>query len=180
MKYCSKCKTDKFESEFNKDKDRKSGLRAYCRDCDKVDRNKWHKKNYKPHPRQLLSEEEKIQRERDYRKKYRESKKTDPLYRLQRQLRKRLRMALKERNYTKKSKSFEIIGCDINFLVKWIESKFTNEMNWQNYGTIWHLDHKIPLNWAKTEDELLELNHYTNLQPLLASINMSKQDRFIL
>ena len=52
-------------------------------------------------------------------------------------------------------------------------------MNWENYGLYiskklnygWDIDHIIPLNVAKTEDEIIILNHYTNLQPLCSYTN---------
>ncbi len=50
-------------------------------------------------------------------------------------------------------------------------------MSWENYGE-WHIDHKKPVSWANSEEELYELNHYTNLQPLWATENLSKKDRY--
>ena len=54
-------------------------------------------------------------------------------------------------------------------------------MNWDNYGNpsdgliepnkTWDIDHIIPVSSAKNEQELLELNHYTNLQPLCSYHN---------
>lgn len=54
-------------------------------------------------------------------------------------------------------------------------------MNWGNYGnwngvptepnTAWDIDHIIPSSSAKTEEELLKLNHYTNLKPLCSFTN---------
>jgi hypothetical protein len=51
-------------------------------------------------------------------------------------------------------------------------------MNWENKGKIgtdlnigWDLDHIIPLSSAKTEEEILKLNHYTNFQPLCSYTN---------
>ena len=49
-------------------------------------------------------------------------------------------------------------------------------MNWENRG-LWHIDHIIPLATAKTEDEIIRLNHYTNLQPLWAIDNLKKGTR---
>jgi len=40
------------------------------------------------------------------------------------------------------------------------------------------LDHKIPASWAKTEEELYKLNHYSNFQPMWAFDNQSKSNRF--
>ena len=38
-----------------------------------------------------------------------------------------------------------------------------------NYG--WDVDHIIPIDTAVTEDDVIRLNHYTNLQPLCSKIN---------
>lgn len=52
-------------------------------------------------------------------------------------------------------------------------------MNWDNYGKYkknefnygWDIDHKIPLSTANTIEEIIKLNHYTNLKPLCSKIN---------
>ena len=41
-----------------------------------------------------------------------------------------------------------------------------------------YLDHKIPISWAKTEDDIYELNKYKNFQPLWATENLSKGNRY--
>ena len=46
-------------------------------------------------------------------------------------------------------------------------------MCWLNHGD-WHIDHKIPLAAAKTKEDVIRLNHYTNLQPLWAAENLAK------
>jgi hypothetical protein len=50
-------------------------------------------------------------------------------------------------------------------------------MYWENYADYWQLDHKIPISWAKNEEEVYELNHYTNFQPLFWKENISKGNR---
>ena len=51
-------------------------------------------------------------------------------------------------------------------------------MNWSNHGKYngefnfgWDIDHIIPISSAKSEEEIIQLNHYTNLQPLCSYIN---------
>jgi hypothetical protein len=36
------------------------------------------------------------------------------------------------------------------------------------------MDHIIPISSAKTEEEIIKLNHYTNFQPLWWEENMAK------
>jgi hypothetical protein len=38
-----------------------------------------------------------------------------------------------------------------------------------NYG--WDIDHVIPVSSGMTEEEVVKLNHFTNLQPLCSKIN---------
>lgn len=51
-------------------------------------------------------------------------------------------------------------------------------MNWGNRGKYngelnhgWDIDHIIPLSSATTEEELLKLNNFNNLQPLCSKVN---------
>ena len=50
-------------------------------------------------------------------------------------------------------------------------------MDWSNHGK-WHIDHKIPISWAKTEEEIIKLSHYTNLQPMWAEENIKKKNYY--
>jgi hypothetical protein len=71
----------------------------------------------------------------------------------------------------------EILGCSYDFFKSYIESKFVNDMNWENQGK-WHYDHIKPISLAKTEEEVLLLNHYTNFQPLWQKDNLQKSDKW--
>ena len=50
-------------------------------------------------------------------------------------------------------------------------------MTWENYGQ-WHLDHVKPLYLSENEEDLIKLNHYTNLQPLWAEDNLKKNRKY--
>ena len=95
--------------------------------------------------------------------------KNNPLYVLRRRCRSRLWDFI-----TNKSKSTpEYIGCSLLELKRFLQNQFKKGMNWENIGD-WHIDHKIPLCSAKTEQEILKLCHYSNLQPLWKSENCKK------
>jgi hypothetical protein len=45
MKLCSKCKIEKYESNFNKNKNRKDGLQHYCKQCKSLINKKYAENN---------------------------------------------------------------------------------------------------------------------------------------
>lgn len=74
------------------------------------------------------------------------------------------------------------IGCDIGFLKKWIEFRFTSDMNWDNLGKVWQIDHILPINsfdFSNETDKYICF-HWTNLQPLNSTENRQKSDKLIL
>lgn len=116
---------------------------------------------------------------REKRKEYqRERIKTDSLFKMKRNLRKRTWEAFKNKGYKKTSKTQEMLGVDWEVAKQHIEIQFTKGMNWDNQGE-WHIDHIIPLASANTEEEIKKLCYYTNLQPMWAEDNLSKSDKII-
>ena len=104
--------------------------------------------------------------------------KTDPVYRFKVKIRKRIRSILKDRGYTKKSKTHEILGISYEEFNLHMERQFVKGMTWDNYCE-WHIDHIIPLATAICEDDVIRLNHYTNLQPLWAEDNIRKGSKIL-
>lgn len=103
--------------------------------------------------------------------------KVDILFKLQRNMRARLNKAL-QGNY-KTSSAVKDLGCSIEELKQHLESKFQSGMTWENYGKNgWHIDHIKPLASATSEEEMLKLCHYMNLQPLWAQENLSKGKKY--
>ena len=102
---------------------------------------------------------------------------TDPLFKLKKNVRNRIWSYTK---YNGKSKTtFDIVGITADELKKYLENKFIEGMCWENYGK-WHIDHIIPLDAAKDEEELYKLCYYTNLQPLWGSTNMRKGSKILV
>jgi hypothetical protein len=103
--------------------------------------------------------------------------KTDPQYRLRNHLRSRIRGALMRNKKT--GRTLELVGCSIDQLSGWLEIQFRPGMTWENYGPVWHIDHKRPCSSFDLSDpsQQRECFNYKNLQPLFASENLSKSDR---
>jgi ribosomal protein L31E len=82
----------------------------------------------------------------------------------------------------KSKRSIEYLGCTIDEFKTHIEANFTKEngFTWDTHGEIWHIDHIIPLKYEEPSlEELFERLHFSNTQPMLASDNISKGNRFI-
>ena len=76
----------------------------------------------------------------------------------------------------------DIVGCDIDFLKKWLTYRFDLNMNWDNLGKYWEIDHIIPINAFNFENEkdIKICFHWTNLQPLTCYENKTKSDKLLL
>jgi hypothetical protein len=112
--------------------------------------------------------------------KRRKRMKCDVSYKLQEYLRNRLYLALK--NNQKNGSAIRDLGCSVEELKQYIESKFLPGMTWDNYGYYgWHIDHITPLSSfdLTNRQQLLEACHYTNLQPMWAKDNMTKSDKIL-
>jgi len=104
----------------------------------------------------------------------------DPLFALKKRLRILVRGSFRKSGYTNfKTRTEEIVGISFNEFKLYMESKFVDGMNWDNRGD-WHIDHIIPLSTAKSEQELIALSHYTNLQPLWAMDNLKKGNKILV
>lgn len=100
---------------------------------------------------------------------------SDPAYALRCRLRKTIQKTLGARGLRKRVETASIVGCSWEELRDHIESRFSSGMTWDNRGQ-WHVDHIVPLALAKTEQDVIDLNHYSNLRPLWGEDNLRKHD----
>ena len=105
---------------------------------------------------------------------YLNKRSTDPLFKMSTQVRGLIRISLKKKGYSKNTSTYEILGCDYETLMVHLKESWLN-----NYGTEWngepyHIDHIIPLATAKTEQEIIDLCYYKNLQMLKPHDNLVK------
>ena len=127
-------------------------------------KKKEHKKYYQKNKDTILS-------------KRKERRKNDPVYALGIRIRNLINVSFSKKGKRKKSKAEIILGCTIPEFHRHIESLFVEGMNWDNRSK-WDIDHKIPIASANTEEDIIRLNHYTNLRPLWSYDNRSKGARY--
>ena len=112
---------------------------------------------------------------RDYDKKRME---VDELYKFKKLVRTMIKSSFRRKGLRKTKGTAHIVGCDYKYLQEYLLGTYKN-----NYGLEWdgeeavHIDHIIPLATANTEEEIIKLCHYTNLQLLKGEDNLLKSDK---
>jgi len=106
--------------------------------------------------------------------------KNDIKFRFRTRMSQRIWAALKKGQ--KSARTVELLGCPIVWLEVHLESLFRPGMTWENYGPVWHVDHRRPcasFNLADPEQQKICF-HWTNLQPLFAEENLRKGDKYVM
>ena len=194
MKKCNKCGRLLDETMFHKNSASKDGLTSFCKDC----RNQLNKQYCNS---QEVKDRKRIYKQ-DYDKKHKEQKKeymdsytsrpevkqqriqyyvnrynTDNRFRID-----NLTINLCSRILSGRTKQPNCLqqrcGYTAEQLRQHIESQFTPEMNWSNYGTYWELDHIIPrfkFYYESFDDEQFkQCWALSNLRPLTVKENRSR------
>ncbi len=176
MKICCHCKSSFDFSLFYKSKSNKDGLDSRCKTC----RKQWAMDSYhknldsvKIRHKKWMENGGKEKRSNYYRLWQKNKFANDPFWATQRKLRCLIKNSLSKKGVKKLTKTAQILGCDIEFFQLYMSMQFSDGMSFENHGE-WHIDHIIPVSSAKNEEELLLLNHYTNLRPLWAIDNLRK------
>lgn len=196
MKTCSKCEITKNLDDFPNNGKWKRGICKSCRNS--LERGRYiewynkpeskkiksqyyleNKRHIREHAAAYYSKVENKKNRNVHRLVYIKNKKLFDLnFKISVSLRTRLYIAVKK-NY-KAGSAVKDLGCSIQQLKIYLESKFKPGMTWNNWTRIgWHIDHIRPLadfDLANRE-EFLKACHYTNLQPLWAKDNLIKNDR---
>ena len=206
IKKCSKCGVEKSLDEYYKQKDGKFGTRADCKCCAKEYYVEYDAKpevkakkaeNYQVNREEIIAKqaeydakpenkarqvenyqanrEEILTRQAEYQK---QRKATDPLYKLRCNIRTLICKSFLRSDFKKSSKTAQILGCTFEEFKVYIESQFQEGMSWDS-RSLWHLDHIYPVSLAENEEHLIQLNHYTNFQPLWAEDNRRKGNKII-
>lgn len=141
----------------------------------------WHKNH--PEKRRGYVKKHMSKPENKIKRNIRQSKRmaNDQNFKIRSTAAQRIRQAIKRQNGKKSSKTMKLIGCTIQFLISYLESKWLPGMSWSNYGNNsldWHIDHIIPcasFDLTNPEEQKICF-HYSNMQPLWKTDNETKND----
>lgn len=210
---CNKCKIVKPYSEFNKEARSKTGYNPICRECVnsymrayKAEYRKTEKykeahrkyqtsdgyrewqRNHKRKPTERL-------RDREYRKTHKMSEasrikmnayrmaryRSSPKVRIDHSMAISMGSSLQGAKGGRRWES--LVGYTIKDLMNHLEKLFDASMTWENYGSYWHIDHKIPKCYYKFDNtdaqSFIDCWSLDNLQPLEAGENLRKNNKLI-
>jgi len=155
FKTCYNCKEEKLKTNFYISKDRSDGLAARCKKCEQK--------------RTII--------------RLKEKSKSDPAFKLRVVVGNSIRKQLKRQNLRKDHPTWSKLPYTPKELREHLERQFDENMNWDNYGTYWQIDHIYPQ--SKLIYDSLDNPNFIkcwgldNLRPLEASENNKKRDKII-
>jgi hypothetical protein len=211
MKTCNKCKQLKPFSDFHKNtKDKYAIICKLCKkeyDTQHYQTNKNkllnQSKQWQSNNKQIVLDYQKewYNKNKDttliYHKEYRKNnknkinkcikewkdnkRKNDPLFKIIDNLRSRMYRAIIKNKGTKSKYTLNLIGCSVNNLKIHLEQQFKPEMNWDNYGEIWEVDHIKPCSSFDLTDieQQKQCFNYINLQPLFKTSDLAESLGYI-
>jgi hypothetical protein len=198
IKHCPTCDSWKYLSEYNKQSSSWDKLARMCRKCYceyKTNKRKndekykqsdiLYKQKYEQSGRRKEVSKIRYEEKKDEilkkciaynKKKYN----TDPYFKVVCCMRSRISKLLKQKNADKYNKFYNYLGCSKQDFILYFQAKFKEGMTWENHGE-WHIDHIKPCSSFNllNEEEQKKCFHYTNLQPLWASENISKGCKYV-
>ena len=177
-KKCRECGKTKSLEEYYKHKRGKYGRRARCKLCVKA-----YNKAYRESEagKAYMKAYEQTEKRKAYTKAYRKNRRqTDPVYKLHKNLSSGFCNWIKGNQKTCRTEQY--VGCTYQELLDHLESQFDEGMSWENHGVgdnKWQIDHfKAQSRFDPTiEEEAFKCWHYTNLQPMWSSENISWKDK---
>lgn len=189
LKVCKKCLAAKSLEEFCAVKTKTSrNPSTMCRGCINAEarrynstesgarnrreaRRKWAQNN----PEKVRAKQERYRE--TARAKQAERRRRDPSYRIAGNMRSRVRAVLLGKN--KSAPTMEMLGCSLDYLRRWLSHQFRGDMSWENYGSVWELDHVRPCCSFDFSDDAAQRACFiwSNLRPMLVGENRSKNGR---
>jgi hypothetical protein len=204
---CGCCGEYKPRDSYYQQKRELCGITFMCKDCTreksrlkKIKYKEDHKeeieqkaadKKIETEKRRVIAREKNKEKRRQYYNKnktklmastmkwQKEKYKSDPTYRLNIRIRNSIGKHLRGEKCGRHWE--DLVGWTINDLQKHITKQLRDGMTWDNYGSYWHIDHKVPVaaHNFKTEKDIDFKKCWSlkNLQPLEAKENLSKNDK---
>jgi hypothetical protein len=195
MKKCKKCNIEKSLDNFWNKSNEPDGKHRYCTTCQKESGKVYYHtsgrkdsdyyKTYRDQNKEYFNQYSNTHyhsKKELYREWNRTKYQTDLGFKLKHVTAARISQALKTYQTLKKDRTIEYLGCTMDEYTQYLEQMFTPDMNWDNYGEYWEIDHIKPIDAfdLNDEDQLYEAFNYINTQPLKKKDNREKSNKFLI
>ena len=211
-KCCPKCHALKDRSEYYKNSKRRDKIDVYCKICS-MQTKKEHlrtsekarektrerrRKYVEKHPEKVLeisktfrekhkekiADRRKTEESKAYSREYMKKRRLEPIFKMKNNISRQIGHALKRRGSSKHGQTvLDKLNYSIEQLKEHLEKQFDFNMNWENYGTYWHIDHIIPhsgFSYVSMDDEdFKKCWSLDNLRPLEAIENIKKSNKIL-
>ena len=160
--------------EFTIKSRRKYNTKGLCLECAKKEWEHINSENGRKRKKQW------IQRNPQYLNQYyKRLRRENPKYRLDCNMGILMHHSLKDKKAGRKWE--ELVNYNLEELIEHLENQFDDKMNWENYGSYWHVDHILPRSSFKynypEDPEFKKCWALENLQPLEKSANFRKNNK---
>lgn len=192
--FCIKCykkrkqKWDKtYKLKHNNEIKKRRELKAeenkkYCKQWHKE--HKEHEKEYRRKNIEHINQRNKkwyknnADKIREYHKNYKRKVRKDDLIYFEDRIRNMISHSFRRKGYTKKSKTYEVLGADYTEVIKYLKETWYKNYGKEYNGEPYEIDHIKPLSIAKSEEEVINLCYYKNLQLLTPEDNLKKSNKW--
>ena len=177
VKKCCVCKNISLKSNFNKNTKSKDGLQSQCRYCANDYNKNYYNKNHDSELERCKMYN--FQNRGKINEYIKNRMKSDLNFKLARYMRSRLYKAYKAQSVRKTNKTFDLLGCSHSFFKNWIIHQLYGNMTVENYGSVWQIDHCLPITSFNLLDEhdIKKCFNWVNLRPMYSNENNSKNIR---
>lgn len=155
LEYCKKWHKE------NKEKEKE--YREKTKEQKAINTKIWYDKNKK-----------KIQ---EYHKQYKRKARKNELIYMKDRIRNMISHSFRRKNYTKRSKTYNILGANYDFVWNHLKNTWYINYGTKYNGEEYQIDHIVPLATAESEEDIIKLCHYSNLQMLTPEDNLKKNAR---
>lgn len=170
-KKCTSCDNNFAISEFSPQKNGLYGVCSTCKKCNAKRVSEWRSKN-----KEKVKKYKSSRKYKNYVNDYNKTKRQkDDLHRFKYNLVRCISNSFSRKNIKKGSRTFDILGCDYEYLISWF-----SYVNNKEYCNDSHIDHVVPISLAENEEELMVLNHFSNLQIMDSEENIKKSNKYIV
>lgn len=185
-KQCRKCDVVQPISEFRlvkeprKDRNKSPNVAYPCAWCKACERQRALARYHADRDNKMEKNKEYKQNNKDKinttRRAYMTEKMKDHIERLKRDMKCLITSKIKKTKH-----SAEYLGTEVALIVKWLEWNFDADMNWENHGSYWHIDHTLPINSFNldVESDQMTCFNWKNMMPLSKQRNLKKADKIL-